>query len=525
MRSMRLANPWIRVVHSERSERPCLPLRQIIDFLYLYMANKKEKLKNVKNNGRIYTPSFIVENILDLAGYQGNILEKHIIDNSCGDGAFLIEVVKRYCTSFTKKHDTKKPKELTLQLEQYIHGIEIEETELNKCQKNLTNEAKKFGAKNVKWDLVCADTLTVSRFNGQMDYVVGNPPYVRVHNLAESYNEVKKFKFSQGGMTDLYIVFFEIGLAMLNGSGKMGMITPSSCLKSKAGNNFRKYVSKNKNLTKVVDLEHFQPFNATTYTMITLFEMGKKINSLEYYVYDEIKKKPQKIETLNYSDMFVNGNIFVSKKENLKLLHQIENYNQDSIGRILVKNGFATLADNFFIGNFEFGSFTIDILKASKGKWYKCIFPYNKAGQPLSIHDIQKKSDVYKYLLENKDLLKSRSLNNSEWYLFGRTQAIKDVFRDKIAINTIIKDENSIKIESVPAGSGVYSGLYILSDYSVGEIKKAIKNQDFIKYIKLLKNYKSGGYFTFSSAELQKFLTYTLRKNNHEQQTIFAVSR
>lgn len=36
--------------------------------------------------------------ILDTAGYQGNaILQKHILDNSCGDGAFLCEIVHRYC--------------------------------------------------------------------------------------------------------------------------------------------------------------------------------------------------------------------------------------------------------------------------------------------------------------------------------------------------------------------------------------------------------------------------------------------
>jgi adenine-specific DNA-methyltransferase len=48
-------------------------------------------LSDKKVKGRVYTPDYIVCNILDLCGYDGvDILEKHIIDNSCGDGAFFV---------------------------------------------------------------------------------------------------------------------------------------------------------------------------------------------------------------------------------------------------------------------------------------------------------------------------------------------------------------------------------------------------------------------------------------------------
>ena len=36
--------------------------------------------------------------MLDYCGYIGNdIIKKHVIDNSCGDGAFLRAVVSRFC--------------------------------------------------------------------------------------------------------------------------------------------------------------------------------------------------------------------------------------------------------------------------------------------------------------------------------------------------------------------------------------------------------------------------------------------
>lgn len=479
---------------------------------------------SIKNQGKIYTPDFIVNNILDLADYRGDVvLGKNVIDNSCGDGAFLREIVDRYCSAFLSKNKRPNLKELKTHLEKYIHGIEIDSKEVKKCVDNFNKAVEKFDVYNVKWDIVCGDALDINTFDKKMDFVVGNPPYVRVHNLADNYDKVKKFNFSQNGMTDLYIVFFEIGIRMLSNGGKMCLITPSSCLKSKAGENFRKFIFENKNLIKIVDLEHFQPFEATTYTMITLFEADKKSSFIEYYVYDGKNKFPVKAEDLNYSDAFIGGKIYVSKNRNLRLLQDMENYSKNILNKISVKNGFATLADEVFIGDFKFKNLAIDILKASTNKWRKCIFPYNKNGQAININDIKKKCpEIYEYLSSNKERLENRnSDDNNQWHLFGRSQAIKDVFKDKIAVNSIIKNKNNIKIEFVPAGSGVYSGLYILSRYSLEEIKNALISDDFVEYLKLLKNYKSGGYYTFSSLELQKFLTYKLRKYNYEQPTIF----
>ena len=111
------------------------------------------------------------------------------------------------------------------------------------------------------------------------------------------------------------------------------------------------------------------------------------------------------------------------------------------------------------------------------------------------------------------DLLKNRTeADNPGWFLYGRTQALKDVCKDKLAINTTIKDAKSIKINYVPAGSGLYSGLYILSDIDFDIIKEVLISDDFVSYIAALKNYKSGGYYTFSSKDLEKFLNYKIQQ-------------
>ncbi len=196
--------------------------------------------KVVKKHGRVYTPNYIVNLILDFGGYNTiEILQKHVIDNSCGDGAFLSEIVNRYCSIFLSlKNDLL---ELKHDLETFIHGIELDNNECYQCILNLNKIVKIYGLRDIQWDIFCADTLSIDCFNGKMDYVFGNPPYVRVHNLDSSYDNVKKFKFAQSGMTDLFIVFFEIGFKMLSNKGLMCLITPNSWLSSLAGKYLREY--------------------------------------------------------------------------------------------------------------------------------------------------------------------------------------------------------------------------------------------------------------------------------------------
>ena len=78
---------------------------------------------SVKRKGRVYTPDFLVKIVLDFGGYRGpKILQKHVMDNSCGDGAFLVEIVRRYCDAFRRI----EARGLGKDLETFIHGIEID---------------------------------------------------------------------------------------------------------------------------------------------------------------------------------------------------------------------------------------------------------------------------------------------------------------------------------------------------------------------------------------------------------------
>ena len=482
----------------------------------------------VKDNGEVFTPAYLVKNILDFIGYTKDIEQKHVMDNSCGQGAFLVEIVERYCRNISDK------KRLKNDFENFIHGIELNENNVNKCLAKLNKIAEGYGLKNVKWDIRNQDAMEVTDYDGKMDFVIGNPPYVRVHNLKENHGKVKSFKFSSGGMTDLFITFYEIGFNMLNKSGKMCLITPGSWLSSVSGSELRNYIAKTRNLQEVIDMGHFQPFdNATTYTFITLFNNRIKTDFVDYFVYDEKNKKPIFCDRLSFDDFYTDNKMFFGAKSDLRRLNEISERAKNADQKILeVKNGFATLADAVFIGDINISDeIVIDTIKASTGQWTKSIFPYNSKSKPLSEKEmIEKHGAVYDYLIARKDKLLNRSIiNQDEWYLFGRTQAINDVAKPKLAINTIIKDVDSVKLNEVPAGKGVYSGLYILYNGDHSEIKKIILSDDFVNYVKSLKKYKSGGYFTFSSKDLKNYLIYNIVENDslkrsketHGQRSIF----
>ena len=461
-----------------------------------------------KKTGRVYTPRFIVETILDLTDYRGaRIVRKHVVDPSCGDGAFLSVVVERYCRENANLGAAK----LKAELETFVHGVELDPIEREKCVQHLDAVALTFGVTKVNWDVICADALTVDRFAGRIDFVVGNPPYVRVHNLGATFDAAKRFEFAQSGMTDLFLVFYELGLRMLNRTGVLGYITPSSFFTSVAGGRLREKIVADNLLAKLVDLKHRQVFDAATYSTIVVLTPCRKTSSttacFELTADDTLKQ----IARLTPANFYLDGKFYFSTRRNLQFLRKILTFKPPrNAERFAVKNGFATLADPFFIGDdatFGFMNFTIPVVKASTGVWSRCLYPYDADGRPLSWETLAAVPAVKRYYESACDRLKQRSLTNPDaWPYFGRTQGLKDVAKTKYAVNTLIRDVADVKLTPSLYGTGVYGGLYILTEVSFETLRSLLTTDDFGAYVSLLQKYKSGGYYAFSSKDLKAFL-------------------
>ena len=258
-------------------------------------------------------------------------------------------------------------------------------------------------------------------------------------------------------------------------------------------------------------MKHYQAFEATTYTAITVLQKNKKTPDVDFYCFDEKNKIPYYVDTLKNQNYYIADNYYFAPAEDLKRLCKIITNNKKS--DIYVKNGYATLCDGVFINDFSFESkYIIPVIKSSKGITRKIIYPYDKNAKLVSEKELKNEPELYQYLISNKEKLTARSNErngNDFWYAYGRSQALNDTFKDKLSINTLIRDENDLKFVFAPAGVGVYSGLYILSenvDYK--DIVSSLKTKEFIRYIKFLGKYKSGGYYTFSSKDIKAYLDY-----------------
>ena len=81
---------------------------------------------------------------------------------------------------------------------------------------------------------------------------------------------------------------------------------------------------------------------------------------------------------------------------------------------------------------------------------------------------------------------------------------------EKYSVCSIIREPNDLKLTFCDRGTGVYGGLYILTDLDEAILKDLLYTDDFMDYVALLGKYKSGGYYTFSSKDLKRYLASRL---------------
>lgn len=499
------------------------------------------------NNVKVFTPKNIIATMLKYGRYGGygyfshsnHILYNHVIDNSCGDGAMLKEIVYEYVIAFYEnRHETdpelgrepmedftkEEKKELSKMLSTYIHGIEIDPYLHKQCIENLDKfVAYEFGLYNVKWDIICADALTCHKYDGKMDYVFANPPYQRVHDFGDKKGFYKSFNFIDKGMADLYIVFFELGLRMLNDYGRMIYITPSSWTTSIAGSKFREHIINNNLLEMVIDYKDKRIFkDATTFSMITILDKNRLAYE-DYKVVEVMDAQENASMNLDIEDWVIDGKFyFTLDRKAFNVLKKIKTKKIKQY--VSVKNGFATLNDKLFIvDNADANKYVLtpitdgDIkwcIKASKNELKMIVYPYHQNGEPKNFDELS--DSTKKYLLSRaKELGVDTSKDN--WWLYGRSQAIIDMPFDRIFINNLVKNDSDLKYGMLKPFYGVYSGYYIICKNTTIQVLKQCLFQEYtnelINYIKALGKYKNGGYYTFSSKDLEDYLNYKIEES------------
>jgi len=482
------------------------------------MIDKQKKL------GQVFTPDWIVEVILDKLDYKGSaLLKKYIFEPGCGDGNFLFNIVDRYIDSAKANGTTDK--NIKLELEKYIYGIEIDIDAYKTCINRLNELASKYNLFNIKWKIFNGDILNIENNKFPVfDYVVGNPPYVRVHNLDKNdlSNIKNNYVFCKNGIIDLFLVFFEIGiLSLKKDTGKLGFITPNSFIHNSTYVDFRSYLEKEKLIKELINFKENSIFdNVSTYNAITILDKKHNKSTFDYYEYS--KEKIIHIGKINLEEQNSKKWNFVNNEDGLFLNSIINSENKIS-QFATTQYGFATLLDKVFILNDkEIAENDIEndicfpIVKGSKysGKdiTAKIIYPYifnNKSWVPIPEDDLKKLfPNTYLYLLKNKDNLEKRSLDKkAKWYEYGRSQGVQTIHNEKLVISPIFKDK--INVFKIDKKTMVYSGIYLFLEknhkYDLDHFVKILKSEKFLKYARMVGKDMSGGYKTLNTKTIKDF--------------------
>jgi predicted type IV restriction endonuclease len=146
----------------------------------------------------------------------------------------------------------------------------------NGTQPGLFDEEERYRINAFDWQAEFAGIMQAGGF----DAVIGNPPYVRIQTMKEwAPREVEFYKqryvSASKGSYDLYVVFVEKGLSLLNEKGRLGYILPHKFFNAQYGQPLRQLIAGGRHLSEVVHFGHQQVFaGAATYTCLLFLDKG-----------------------------------------------------------------------------------------------------------------------------------------------------------------------------------------------------------------------------------------------------------
>ena len=122
--------------------------------------------------------------MLDNIGYTQNIYGKKVLENSCGEGNILIEIVKRFIAD--GRQQNRLPDEIACELASDIIGYEIDAVKLEICKQRLNELLIIEQIPPVDWNIKNKDFL---KSQEMVDFIIGNPPYITYHDLTKEERE------------------------------------------------------------------------------------------------------------------------------------------------------------------------------------------------------------------------------------------------------------------------------------------------------------------------------------------------
>ncbi|OZN69083.1 Eco57I restriction-modification methylase domain-containing protein [Pseudomonas aeruginosa] len=227
--------------------------------------------------GAIFTRSEVVDFILDLAGYTEDqpLHEKRLLEPSFGGGDFLLPIIQRLLSAWR----AARPNGTAVDdLGDAIRAVELHHDTFRSTYAAVVALLKREGlsanaatALADRW-LSQGDFL-LAPLEGQFDFVVGNPPYVRPELIpAPLLAEYRSRYQTMYDRADIYIPFIERSLTALSAGGNLGFICADRWMKNRYGGPLRSLVAERFHLKVYVDMVDTPAFHSDViaYPAITI---------------------------------------------------------------------------------------------------------------------------------------------------------------------------------------------------------------------------------------------------------------
>ncbi len=213
--------------------------------------------------GVVYTKRWVVELLLDLAGYraENNLVDAVAVEPAAGDGAFLVPMVERLVQSCER---LGRP---LSECEGSLIAFELDDDSADRARALVTGLLKDRGVSRPTAERLAAswvragDYLLESR-GVAADFVIGNPPYIRLEDIPEDAAALYRNAYrTMRGRADLYVAFFEAALHQLKEGGVCAFICADRWMRNQYGAELRGLVTSGYGVEVVIEMHNAGAFH------------------------------------------------------------------------------------------------------------------------------------------------------------------------------------------------------------------------------------------------------------------------
>lgn len=232
-------------------------------------------------HGEVFTRRWVVELILDLTGYTADrdLAELRALEPACGSGAFLGPMVERLIRScHTHGRDIMRAGDAIMAYD--LLSSHIATSRATARELLVTSGLDISDAEHLTESWVQRrDFLLEPPADGSVDFVLGNPPYIRLEAVPRERSDAyRRACATMGGRADVYVGFYEHGLLALRPGGKLGFICADRWMRNAYGAKLRELVTAGWSVDAIVSMTGVDAFEdeVDAYPAITVLTRSRQ---------------------------------------------------------------------------------------------------------------------------------------------------------------------------------------------------------------------------------------------------------